>query len=184
MSTPLILPDSEALIQIKEASRKNYLRQLLWKFVGEDFSTRAPSEEELLQHFKHLREDKKMASSSLWKINRMCKGKFSWNLKQYCRVNSLIKSFNVDIKTKVRVFSALNINKFVLDPEISSPYWLVRKATVCPTYYGGHRHVETINLKIEICESTPAGVYVTYMRVYSSWCVCEPYASLLQLVCF
>ena len=97
-------------------------------------------------------------------INRMCKGKFSWNLKQYCRVNSLIESFNVDIKTKVRVFSALNINKFVLDPEISSPYWLVRKATVCLTYYGGHRHVETINLKIEICESTPAGVYVTHMR--------------------
>ena len=59
MSTPLILPDSEALIQIKEASRKNYLRQLLLKFVDEDFSTRAPSEEELLQYFKHLREDKK-----------------------------------------------------------------------------------------------------------------------------
>jgi len=29
------------------------------KFVDEDFSTRAPSEEELLQYFKHLREDKK-----------------------------------------------------------------------------------------------------------------------------
>jgi len=24
----------------------------------------------------------------------------------------------------------MDINKFVLDPEISSPYWLVRKATV------------------------------------------------------
>ena len=104
MSTPIILPDSEALIQIKEACRKNYLRAFgqLRKFVGEDFSTRAPSEEELLQYFKHLREDKKMSSSSLWTtysmINGMCKGKFSCNLKQYCRVTSLIKSFDVDIK--------------------------------------------------------------------------------------
>ena len=170
MSTPIILPDSEALIQIKEASRKIYLRAFgqLRKFVGEDFSTRAPSEEELLQYFKHLREDKKMSSSSLWTtysmINGMCKGKFACNLKQYCRVTSLIKSFDVDIKTKARVFSALDINKFVLDPEISSPYWLVRKATVCLAYYGGLRHVETMNLKIEMCESTPAGVFVTHMR--------------------
>jgi len=94
MSTPIILPDSEALIQIKYASRKNYLRAFgqLRKFVGEDFSTRAPPEEELLQYFKHLREDKKMASSSLWTtysmINRMCKGKFTCNLKQYCRCHA------------------------------------------------------------------------------------------------
>ena len=97
-------------------------------------------------------------------INGMCKGKFSCNLKQYCRVTSLIKSFDVDIKTKARVFSALDINMFVLDPEISSPYWLVRKATVCLAYYGGLRLVETMNLKIEMCESTPAGVYVTHMQ--------------------
>ena len=56
MSTPIILPDSESLIQIKKASRKNYLRAFgqLRKFVGEDFS---PPEEEFLQYFKHLRED-------------------------------------------------------------------------------------------------------------------------------
>ena len=78
MSTPIILQDSEALIQIKEAGRKNYLRAFgqLRKFVGEDFSTKAPSEEDHLQYFKHLREDKKMASSSLWTtysmINVMC----------------------------------------------------------------------------------------------------------------
>ena len=109
-----------------------------------------------------------MASSSLWTsysmINGMCKGKFSCNLKQYCRVTSLIKSLDVDLKTKSRVFYALDINKFELDPEISSPYWLVRKTTNCLAFYGGLRHVETMNLKIEMCESIPAGVYVTHMQ--------------------
>ena len=46
----------------------------------------------------------------------------------------------------------------VLDPVLDSvldPFWLVRKATICLTYLG------TMNLKIDMCESTPAGMYVT-----------------------
>ena len=110
-----------------------------------------------------------MASSSLWTtysmINGMCKGKFSCNLKQYCRVTSLIKSFDDDIKAKARVFSALDINKFVLDPEIIVPLLaceegyclsrLLRRSPTCRDHELENRDV----------------------RVYSSWCVCDPYAS-------
>ena len=50
-----------------------------------------------------------MASSSLWTIysmiNSVTKGKYSFNLKQYCRVTILLKSFEIDIKQKAPVTS-------------------------------------------------------------------------------
>ena len=110
----------------------------------------------------------------------MWKGKYSCNLKQYYQVTSLIKSSDIDVKTKACFFSALDINKFVLDPEISSPFGLVRKAIVCLAYYVGLRNVETMR---PTGVSTPACVYVTSWCVYSSLCVCDQLVCLLQLVC-
>ena len=156
---------------MKENSKKVYLRAFgqLRDFIGEDFSTRPPSEPEMLRYFDHLRKDKGMASSSLWTvfsmINGMCRGKYSFNLKQYGRLTSRLRRYDTDVKTKTDIFSPAEINRFVLAPEPSTPYWLVRKVTVCLAYYGGLRLVEVLKLSIEMCESTPEGVYVSHVRV-------------------
>ena len=97
-------------------------------------------------------------------VNTVSKGKYSFNLKQYCTVTSLLKSFDVDIKRKASVFNITDINRFLMDKEASSPYWTVRKTIVCLAYYGGLRHTEMMEIKIELCESTSEGVYVTHSR--------------------
>ena len=92
LDSSIIFPDSEALIQIKEGSRKNYLRAFnqLRDFIEDQLESRPPTEHELLKFVQHLREEKGMASSSLWTIysmiNSVSKGKYSFNLKQYCRL--------------------------------------------------------------------------------------------------
>ena len=122
----------------------------------------------MLRFIKHLREKKEMASSTLWTmhimINGMCKGKYCFNLKQYCRVTNLLKSMDTDIKKKATVLNTAEINGFVLDENLSTPYWIVRRTIVCLAYYGGLRHTEIMELQLEKCESTPEGVYVTHMR--------------------
>ena len=67
MGHSTILPDSEALVQIKEPSRKNYLRafNMLRDIVGDQLENRPPSEAEVLRFVHHLREEKKIASSTL-----------------------------------------------------------------------------------------------------------------------
>ena len=170
MASAAVLSDTDALMQIKEGSRKLYTKAFnqLREFVDNDLETRPPSEEELLNYFKFLRFDKKLASSSLWTtysmINGVCKGKYSLNLKTLCRVTSLIKSFDTDVKKKADIFAGSDINKFIEDKGISSPYWLVRKAVACVSYYGGLRQSEVIGLKLEMFETCPEGVYVTFMR--------------------
>ena len=77
----------------------------------------------------------------------------------------MLKSFDVDIKQKANVFSTSNIHQVLLDADSSTPYWIVRKTTVCLAYYGGLRHTEMMNIYIELCENTSQGIYVTHSRV-------------------
>jgi len=88
-------------------------------------------------------------------INGMFNGKFSCNLKQYCWVTSLIKSFNVAVRTKAHVFSALDISKFE---------WTLRYR---PLYGYCLAHILCGDHELENRD----------VRVYSSWCLCDPCAS-------
>ena len=133
MTSPTILPDSEALLQIKEGSRKIYIKAFdgLREYIGNDLETRPPCENEMLQYIKFLRLEKGLASSSLWTtysmINGLCKGKYSINLKQYCRVTSLLKSYDIDVKCKATTFSSDEINKFIEDSSITLLFGLLEK---------------------------------------------------------
>ena len=82
MSPPVILSNTEVLMQIKDKSRALYIRtfNMLREFVGDQLETRSPSEEDIMRFIKHLREEKEMASSTLWTmynmINGICRGKY------------------------------------------------------------------------------------------------------------
>ena len=71
LDSSIIFPDSEALI--KEGSRKNVLRAFnqLRDLIGDERESRPPTEHKLLQFVWHPKEEKELASSSLWTIYSM-----------------------------------------------------------------------------------------------------------------
>ena len=109
-----------------------------------------------------------MTSYTMWSmystVNSVSKGKYSFNLNQYCRVTALLNSYDTDIKKKANIFSTDDINRFVNWDKIATPYWMVRQVLVCLAYYGGLRHSELMGLRVEMCESSPEDVFLTHMR--------------------
>ena len=170
LSPSAILPDGEAQFTIKKGSRKSYIKAFdsLREYVGNDLEARPPTEQELLDYFNYLRLVKGLKSGSLWttysKINGLCKAKYSLNLKAFCRVTSLIRSYDIDVQFKSKAFSSEDIKRFIFDESLSCPYWLVRKVVVCVAFFGGLSLVEVVNLCVENCDSSAQGVYVTYKR--------------------
>ena len=166
----VILPDSLALEQIKPVSRNVYKKAFdcLREFIGRDFEDSGPSESELISFIKDLREVKKAASSTLWTtysmINSVCKAKYNLDLKKFTRVTSLIKAMQIDSKKKASVFTTKEIDDFLKDESISTPYWLVRKVAVILAFFGGLRLCETLDLQLEKVQSTAEGVHVTHER--------------------
>ena len=106
-----VLSLEEALLSIKEGSRGKYRK--VWmdflQFSGsrqEEFQTKMPSEEDLTNYFKFLRENKKFASSTLWTnysmLNSIIKGIYNKRLQhEYPRITSLLKTYDTDIKKKL-----------------------------------------------------------------------------------
>ena len=152
MDVLTIQSDEVALQAIKENTRPCYLK--LWKdfkeFTGdESLDIRVPSEDEILNFLRHLRDDKGifncicnicnicyiigMASSTMWtcysQLNGVIKSKYGFNLKKYARVTSLLKSMDTDIKKKAGVFSKEELGKFIGAEDLGTPYWIVRKVS-------------------------------------------------------
>jgi hypothetical protein len=64
-----IFSDKEVFEQIKDKSRKAYIKS--WHDFKafnstNDFDASHPGEEDIIAYFKHLRQEKKIATSSLW----------------------------------------------------------------------------------------------------------------------
>jgi integrase len=97
-------------------------------------------------------------------INSTCKGKYGDTLKKFPRVTSLLKAYDTDVKKKAAVFSKDDLDAFVDNSDLSTPYWLVRKVVVILAFFGGLRHCESMDLKLERFSACPDGVYVTHAR--------------------
>jgi integrase len=152
--------------------------------AGQGFADGAPLEADLLQHFKVLREEKKMASSSLWVIysylNTVLKNRYGMKMQAFPRITTLLKSYDTDVKRKAAVFDSKDIQEFVQHSD-NSPYWLVRKVrnflikyssfdklqqiSIILAYFGGLRHTEVNELKIEKLAGQKDGILVTHSRV-------------------
>ena len=85
-------------------------------------------------YFKNLREEKKMKSSTCWiyysMLNSVVKGIYGQKLQAFPRITTLLKAYDVDIKSKAAVFETDHIASFVNNPETTYPYWLVRKVKI------------------------------------------------------
>ena len=70
----------------------------------------------------------------------------------------------MDVKHKAKVFEKEDFETFLMDPQITTPYWLVRKSVAITAYYGGLRRKECEELLLENFTSNANGVYITVKR--------------------
>ena len=137
-------------------------------FTEDNFKENMPSEGHFITYFKYLRNDKKLATSTIWttysKINSVIKSKFGRALQEFPRVAKLIKSFNTDIKKKAAIFSPEDLQSFTSNPNLNSPYWLVRKVIAIVATFGGLRQIECMDLELEKFCSKSDGIYITHSR--------------------
>ena len=107
---PTIFSLEEALLNVKDGSRGKYRKcwndfTSFFPLKKDEFSLGMPCEEDFTSYFKHLREEKKMASSSLWTyysmLNSVVKGIYGKKLQtEFPRLTSFIKAYDTDIKKK------------------------------------------------------------------------------------
>jgi integrase len=68
---------------------------------------------------------------------------YRFSLKEFPSVTDLLKSYEVGHRVKkASVFSPQQIEDMIVDPELTSRYWLVRKVICLIGYYGGLRSIE------------------------------------------
>ena len=70
-------------------------------------------------------------------LNTVVKSKYSFNIKSYPWVTTQIKVYQVDIKHKACIFEKDDFDQFLANPDLTTPYWLVRKLIASTAYYGG-----------------------------------------------
>ena len=107
-----------------------------------------------------------MASSTMWTLysmlNSVLKGKYNFAMTNYPRITTLLKSYDVDMKKKARVFSKEEFDNFVGNADLTTPYWLVQKVVMIVCYFGGLRHTEADGLQVENFEVTADGDVVAH----------------------
>jgi hypothetical protein len=114
-----IYTDREVFEQIKDASRKQYIRT--WQdfktfTVGHNYEDSQPGEEDFIAFFKHIRLEKKIATSTLWThysmLNSVMKKKYGSKIQDFLRVTMLIKGFREDLKKKALILDEEHLKKF------------------------------------------------------------------------
>jgi len=119
-----------------------------------------PTEEMLLNYFHHLKTVQKQQPTSIWSIysrlNGVLKRKFRVSLKTFPNVTNLLKSYEVGHRVKkANVFTPQQIEDMIMDLELTSRYWLVRKVVALVGYFGGMRNIELRS--IEFGKTFPGG---------------------------
>lgn len=118
-------------------------------YVGEKSM---PTENDFLQYFDYLHEEKKQKASTIWctysKINAIYQREYNEKLQKYPRLTQVLKSYNATYQRKVAsVFEKSELEEF-LSLEVNSPFILVRKAVVCLAIAGGLRTSEVKILEV------------------------------------
>ena len=146
-------------------SSKAYLKA--WTDFKDFCKEEEPGEKQYISWFNHLRTQKKMASSTLWsvysRLNYVHQSEFGVRLQQWPRITQLLKSYKGDPTKKAKVFTLFEIHAF-LRKELSSPFWILRKAVVAVALCGGLRGQETNTIQFKDVKKTQEGFEITITR--------------------
>ena len=177
-----IIPDAEAYLYIKQASRESYKNA--WEAfrascpAQEEFERRTPKEKELLDYFVGLREgrvledgereDRKAGTTictTYSLLNGVMKHKYSFSMKAYPRISARMKVWiSEDVKKKAAIFTPAELKQFCEAEDLEGGYWEVRKAVVVLAYFGGLRLVEAQGLQVEKISPCSEGFDVVHDR--------------------
>ena len=103
-----VMSDDFVLDGVKEGVRARY-KQTWTNFkafssTANTFEDDIAEEEAFINYFRHLRTEKKAASSTLWTtysiLNTFVKGKYGKKLQDFPRITTLLKSYDIDTKSK------------------------------------------------------------------------------------
>ena len=165
-----IYSDQEVFEQIKDKSRKAYIRA--WKEfklfnTSINYEESPPGEDAMIAYFKHLRLEKKSATSSMWTtysyLNSVLKRKYGVKLQSLPRVTMFIKGFEEDTKQKAAIFDNAILHQF-LTKEMDTAYWEVRQSIAITAFFGGLRLAECMDLKLEQFIRSTEGYSITHTR--------------------
>ena len=158
-------------------------------YMGEP--ARRPLEIDFLQYFDYLRTEKKLESSTIWSIysslNSLHQREYGEKLQVYPRVTQLLKTYNSSYVRKVAsTFQKDELDCF-LKMELTSAYWIVRKAVVSLAICGGLRCAEIREINFTDVAEMEGDFEVTVVRKKqrgekkeSKFLVCFPFSSHLS----
>ena len=160
--------------RLADVTRKRYLH--IWKqfsrFVnGTDDLPTMPEEQIFIDFFKKTFEDEKTSNVLPWKLmsplSTVCKLKFNKQLHSYTRLKEYLSSISDrdSSKTKV-VFTKEDIDQFICDIKLSSPYWLVRKAVTIIVFFCELDLTQTQKLTRDDIVKCEQGYFVTVPSKY------------------
>lgn len=126
-----------------------------------------PNEEHFLQYFDHLKNTKKLSSSTLWSIYSMTNHhyqlKFGQKLQMFPRLTMLLKSFEAGYSRKsAAIFTKEEIKQF-LSTAPDEGEFVHMKAGIVLAYCGGLRCADLVGLQssdMDFNETT--GMWVSY----------------------
>ena len=167
-----IVCDEDVFNQFKEETSKKAYRRTWLDFreynPDVDFEEGPPGEEVLAKYFAHLRNDKAMASSTMWTlysyINSVMQRKYSKKLQEYPRLKIQLKSYDTDIKEKAQIFEEDQLKQFMV-ARSQNAYWLVRQVICILAFFGGLRHGECMSLLMEKLVRGKDGFTVHFYRL-------------------
>ena len=138
-----IFTDQEVFEKIKEKSRPAYVRT--WKAFKDhkptsNFEEGPPGEDCVMDYFRFLRQDKMLASSTLWTFYShhysVMKRKYGVQLQAFPWVTMLLKSYDKDMKHKAAIFNETVLKQF-LTKKMDNSYWEVRQAISTMAFFWG-----------------------------------------------
>jgi len=126
-----------------------------------------PNEEDFLQYFDFLKNERQYASSTLWSIYSMLNYKlqllFGEKIQQYPRITLLLKSFEAGyVRKTANTFSKEQILEFLKEAPNDDEF-VYMKAAVVIAWCGGLRCADLVEIVVSDCEfDETTGMWITY----------------------
>ena len=154
-----IYPEIKLSSKVKSKKYHSTWRHFCNAMKGKvNLETTMPSEDQFLNYFKHSQVDHegfRLKSATirarLSHLNTVCKSKYNQNLNEFPKLKEY---FNLNCKdckdqTPIEIFTKEDIDNFICDLTLSTPYWLVRKVIAIFAFFGELNVSETQDLRME-----------------------------------
>ncbi len=152
-----------------ERAWEEFLEFLRVRNGGADMNDDAePTESDYVNYMEYLRNDRKWESSTFYtnmtKLNSMHLSRFKGEriYKKYPKIAALLKAYKTDYAVRsCKAFTVEDVQTFFRDPDLNSPYWILRKAAVAVGFCGRLKCSELWFIRMEDLKEVDEGTLVS-----------------------